>query len=296
MRYALCFLIARYGFLKLLGMQFYLGINWRDVPLENLSGFFLTWYYFGYSRALVIIIALFEITGSVLLLFRRTSLLGLFILLPLMINITLIDYFYNIHGVLIYALFMTGGLIYLLLLKWEKLKEVFLSTVDGLQGIRNPVLNHSIRLLVILAAFLTQVQWVTPLRKDGVDTVLQGKWKVEEQKVNGSSIAPDAWEQDSTVSVWFNLYLEEGWFTASSHPYYFVQKKAKFGHYKYYPTTNALEVLFLEDRGKEALAKFTVDKLSADKINMNGILKGDSITLSATRVRPVKTYRPYLDW
>jgi hypothetical protein len=69
LRYSLCYVIAGYGFTKVLGIQFYLGINWRDMPLEQLNGFFLTWYYFYYSRPLVLIIAFLEITSSVLLLF-----------------------------------------------------------------------------------------------------------------------------------------------------------------------------------------------------------------------------------
>lgn len=296
LRYSLCFLIAQYGFLKLLGMQFYLGINWRDVPLEKLSGFFLTWYYFGYARPLVVIIAFFEITGSVLLLFRRTTLLGVFILLPLMMNITLIDYFYEIRGVLIYVVFMTSGLIYLLLLHWEKLTQLFLYTIDHLPGNPNRALNNSLRLGIIILAFLTQLQWVTPLREDRTDTLLQGKWKVKQQTVNGIPFGPHDWEKDTTVSVWSNLYLEGGWFTASGHPYYFDQNNAKFGQYTYHVAEKALEVKFLGEKGKEEVSKFTVVTLNGDKMQVNGILKDDTVTLSLTRVSQVKSYRPYIHW
>ena len=55
-RYVVAFLIAHYGFTKVVGVQFYLGLNWQDRPASELNGFMLTWYYFYRSRALVLTI------------------------------------------------------------------------------------------------------------------------------------------------------------------------------------------------------------------------------------------------
>jgi hypothetical protein len=212
-----------------------------------------------------------------------------------MTNATLTDYFYNISGPFIYALFMTGGLTYLLLLHWERLEQLLFHTADYLPKISNKTAANLLRLAIIVLAFLSQLQWVTPLRKERFDTVLQGKWKVEQQTVNGNPIPPDAWEKDTTVSVWSNLYLEDGYFTASTHPYFFDPKKAKFGTYSYNVLKKDLTVKFSE-RGKEEVVNFTVDSAEADTMTLSGTLKGDRAILSLTRVKPLKTYRPYLDW
>src|SRR5688572_11401349 len=112
-RYVVAWMIAGYGFTKVTGLQFYLGMNWQDRPVSELNGFMLTWYYFYRSRALVLTIAAVEIVGSVLLLFPRTVLLGAALLLPLMVNVTLTDWFYEIRGPFPAALYLTLALAYL---------------------------------------------------------------------------------------------------------------------------------------------------------------------------------------
>jgi len=96
LRYWLAFEIATYGFAKVFKTQFAVSFLRDDTPVGRLSGFELTWNYYGHSYALSIIIASMQIGGSILLLFRHTTLLGVVILLPVLINIFLIDFFYQI--------------------------------------------------------------------------------------------------------------------------------------------------------------------------------------------------------
>jgi hypothetical protein len=86
-RYWLAFEISTYGFAKILGTQFHTPGYRKDMLLREANGFTLTWYYYGYSYALAVIIACTQIGGSILLLFRRTVLAGTIILLPVLINI-----------------------------------------------------------------------------------------------------------------------------------------------------------------------------------------------------------------
>ena len=65
----------------------------------KLAGLELTWTYFGFSHGMSAIIAFAQIGGSVLLLFRKTALLGVCLLLPVLLNIILIDIFYEIFAV-----------------------------------------------------------------------------------------------------------------------------------------------------------------------------------------------------
>jgi len=50
--------------------------------MGEVSGFWLTWYYFGYSPVYGTVIALVQIAGGVLLVLPRTSLLAALVLLP----------------------------------------------------------------------------------------------------------------------------------------------------------------------------------------------------------------------
>ena len=100
-----------YGFSKIVGAQFVVLDSELARPLGEVSGFWLTWHYFGYSTVYKLAIAAVEIVGGVLLPFRRTSLLGALILLPAFVNIVLIDVLYAIDlGALIAAVITLIGL------------------------------------------------------------------------------------------------------------------------------------------------------------------------------------------
>ena len=266
------------------------------MPVLELDGRFLTWYWFYFSRPLVLIIAFVEIIGSVLLLFRRYTLLGAFILLPVLVNITLTDYFYNIGDfVFKVSFFLSSGLIYLILLHWEKLLQLFFNKVDRLPKISNVLLSNLLRLAIIILAFLSNLQWVTPWKKERFDTLLQGKWKVDDQIINGKPIQAHAWEKDTSVIIWSTLYIEDGYCTISTHPYYFDPKKAKFTTYTYNASKRTLQIKFSEEKGKEEIFNATVDSLIGDKMIIKGILASDTMILKLTRVKPIKTYHAYWD-
>ena len=89
-RYFAALLIIQYGFAKVNDAQFTVLQSVLDQPLREVSGFWLTWYYFGYSEVYGNLIALVQIAGGVMLLFRKTTLLGACLLLGVMANIVLV--------------------------------------------------------------------------------------------------------------------------------------------------------------------------------------------------------------
>lgn len=90
-RYYAAFVLLFYGFAKLMGAQFTILDSQLATPMGEVSGFWLTWYYFGYSATYSNIVAITQIIGAVLLCFRRTTLIGALVVLPLMVNIVSID-------------------------------------------------------------------------------------------------------------------------------------------------------------------------------------------------------------
>ena len=59
-----------YGFAKLNGSQFTVLDSELTKPLGEVSGFWLTWYYFGYSPVYGNLLALIQIGGGILLVSR----------------------------------------------------------------------------------------------------------------------------------------------------------------------------------------------------------------------------------
>jgi hypothetical protein len=61
--------------------------------VSSLTGYELTWFYYGYSRTYSVILGLTQVSGGALLLFRKTALHGALAMLPVIVNILLIDIF-----------------------------------------------------------------------------------------------------------------------------------------------------------------------------------------------------------
>ena len=100
-----------YGFAKVNGSQFTVIDSEVTKPLGEVSGFWLTWYYFGYSATYGMLVAAVQIVGGVLLIVPKTSLLGALVLIPIAANIVLIDIFFGIRGALVPAVVLLGSLI-----------------------------------------------------------------------------------------------------------------------------------------------------------------------------------------
>jgi hypothetical protein len=105
--------ISIYAVSKMLGYQ------WPNYKLPQTVGnsFQLTWLFFGYSRPFTLVIGTLQLAGSILLLIKRTRLIGVFVLTPIMVNIVLIDIFYKIPtgalGNAVFYLLCLFGIVYL---------------------------------------------------------------------------------------------------------------------------------------------------------------------------------------
>lgn len=97
-RYFIATMLISYAFAKILGTQFTAQPSTYDQPIGLLSGFNLTWYYYGYSFWYGVFIAVSQIATSLLLFFRKTTRIGIILFLSFMVNILLVDYAYDIDG------------------------------------------------------------------------------------------------------------------------------------------------------------------------------------------------------
>ncbi|MCR9132545.1 MAG: hypothetical protein NXI08_08225 [bacterium] len=92
-------MLSIYGLGKIMGGQFYQnGVPDKvaSIPLAEVGGFDLAWTFFGYSFGYIVFIGGSQLLGSLLLLFERTKILGAAILVPILLNIIIVDFFYEI--------------------------------------------------------------------------------------------------------------------------------------------------------------------------------------------------------
>ena len=97
------------------------GTAGEDKMVSELSGMELMWVFYGYSQPFVIIIGALEITGGILLLIKKTRVLGCLFLSTILVNIILQDIFYGVHlGALKAALLYQSIILVILWLNREK--------------------------------------------------------------------------------------------------------------------------------------------------------------------------------
>ncbi len=132
-RYGVAFDLAEFGWAKICHLQLVMPMSKLDLPYNSFSSSDLFWYFFSYSYTFGCIIAALQIAGAMLLLFHRTRLVGVFILLPVLANILLMDIFYQIgFGVVVHASIMMAGILYFLVIEFNRLKEFFFAATNRL--------------------------------------------------------------------------------------------------------------------------------------------------------------------
>lgn len=125
-RYFLATMIISYAFAKILETQFVSQPSIYDRPIGSLNGFQLTWFYFGYSYWYGLVIAFTQIISAFLLFYRKTVRIGIILFLTFMVNITLMDFAYDIKEAKIMALILTGMALFVLLSDYKLLIKYFL--------------------------------------------------------------------------------------------------------------------------------------------------------------------------
>jgi hypothetical protein len=156
-RYCIAFNIMAFGWKKFYGLQFIVPSEIAQMPMNEQTGEWLTWFYFGYSHTFGIIIATIQIIGGFMLLFRKTVLAGATILFSVLLNLTLINIFYGMNaGALLQSVLLTIGVLFLLLLNYKKLVDFFFKTKSDLPSIniKNRLLKNVLRFSAIVLSLL----------------------------------------------------------------------------------------------------------------------------------------------
>jgi hypothetical protein len=206
-RFVLASFLIIYGMAKLLGTQFFQSGALLDEPLSEISGFELTWAYFGYSSLYSHFIALGQIFFAALLLFDRTKRLGMLGLLPIILNIVLVNYEYNISSetMIVSCAFLVLNL-YLVFSEFDDLKRFFWD-----ESVKNDH-RYLKRFTGVIRAFLLLAMiggaWIfISLIKTNfmAETPVSGDWAVRQVLVDKSPVEPGAEFGGGWKKVYFDF-------------------------------------------------------------------------------------------
>ena len=274
MRYAVALDLATFGFQKIFHLQFLTPLGMLDESFSSFSGEWLTWSYFGHSYAFICVIGGLQIIGSFMLLFSRTRLLGLMVILPILLNIMLIDFFYGLApGVLAHATFMTMAAIYILLLDYDRLVLFFLKYLNPETSapIQNIRLKNVGRFSVLFVPLILIAFNPAPNKHPQ----FTGKYTVATMQVNGKTMMPTTC-QDSLLTVVYLDLEDECVFEFNG------LKRRMFGFYK------------LDDQGDQVTISWHYPPTAKDKFNgtmkyvegnveLRGKIGNDSLAVKLTK-------------
>jgi hypothetical protein len=146
-----------YGLGKIVGGQFYRRGRLPEEVANTLLGeapaFDLAWTFMGYSFGYILFIGLAEVLGAWLLLWDRTKLLGVAVLLPVMVNILVFDVlFLDKYGALASATIYTLLLLVILVCNKERVGQAVRALTSRVQSARMPVQQKARVVIVALVA------------------------------------------------------------------------------------------------------------------------------------------------
>jgi len=202
-RYGVAFDLAEFGWAKICHLQLVMPMSKLDLPYNSFSPSDLFWNFFSYSYLLGCIIAALQIAGAMLLLFHRTRLVGVFILLPVLANILLMDIFYKIgFGVVVHASIMTAGILYFLVIEFKRLKVFFFATTNQL-----PELHFSRYVKWIIRLSIVYIPLLLIAMHEKVDKYpgLTGKYEIKQLTINHQLLHRDTCADNILTEVYFDI-------------------------------------------------------------------------------------------
>jgi hypothetical protein len=216
---ALCYFIsldfALFGFQKLAHQQFFTPLGVLDTPFNEINNEMLTWAFFGRSRPLTYIIGIFQIMGSVLLIVPRTRLLGVIFIIPIILNILLIDIFYDLPiGIVFHVLIMTAGLGYLLFQYYEDLFDFFLRRT---QNFSSPFASRAGKTALYVSVVGLPIVFISMFPRKSAHPEYVGKYEVQNLTVDGANMLLPGVCRDSVLTVVYLEIMDVAVFEYGSH-------------------------------------------------------------------------------
>ena len=150
-----------YAASKIFGGQFYMNgklpAEVASTTLGDASSFALAWTFMGHSYLYILFVGLSQLLGAWMLLWNKTKLLGVAILIPIMINIILFDLiFLDVYPALANAIIVFSMLLMILFFNKEKVAEAFLQLTSFPESevlLKRRLITFGVTILVMVLIF-----------------------------------------------------------------------------------------------------------------------------------------------
>lgn len=174
-RYFICLLMLLYGLVKVLQAQFYTDNSWKDIPLGELNGMQLTWAFYSYSPVYEIMLGVAEVTAGLLVLFKRTTKLGVLLFLAIALNLVSINLIFNIGALGSAVPLLIAGLI--LFVFHFKNYAVFFWARQPKQNCKSPATKIAPAAVVVIGCTLASFIIYNNKYRIKNDVRIKGTWE-----------------------------------------------------------------------------------------------------------------------
>lgn len=230
-RYFVVYTMLNYGFSKVFPGQFpTLGYYSLEKTFGNKSPMGVLWTFMETSRAYTFFGGFMEVTGGLLLLFRRTKTLGALISMAVMMNVVILNFAYDVP-VKIFSTHLVLLCFFILTYEWKKLYNFFiLHQAEILNynklSVRKKWMLVTVRTVKgLLIAFLLFTLFIKPLvSQHNKKTPLAGTYIVERFVLNNDTLPLNP--RDAVR--WNKMYI------ANSDNIYVVRKENEVSSYNSY--------------------------------------------------------------
>ncbi len=160
-RYSLGIIMLTYSLTKILKTQFALpGFVWTETQtLETIASKQLAWVFLGYSTWFQVLLGLLEFLPAILIFFRRTTLIGAILMLPVTLNVALINYALDLWDetkLLSLMLLFLNLLIFAF--EWRRVKSIFLTVIGKALTIKFQITELIVNVAVIVIVSYISLQ------------------------------------------------------------------------------------------------------------------------------------------
>ena len=151
-----------YAISKLFGGQFYMNgklpTEIANTTLEEASSFSLAWTFMGHSYFYILFVGFTQLLGAWFLLWNKTKLIGVIILIPIMVNIIIFDIiFLDVYPALANAIIVFSMLLLVLFFNKEIIIGTYQRLIDSPKNSKVPLkrrlITIGITILVIVLIF-----------------------------------------------------------------------------------------------------------------------------------------------
>lgn len=279
-RYYVAFTMLAYGFAKVFEGQFpSLAYYSLEKKFGDMSPMGVLWTFMETSRAYTFFGGLMEVTGGLLLLFRRTKTLGALVAVAVMMNVAILNFAYDVP-VKIFSTNIVLLCIFMLTYEWKKFYNFFILHKSEILNYNKLRVRKKWMLITLrsvkglLIAGLLYMFFITPLMKQPDEKIpLEGVYSTELFVLNNDTLPANSWNSRRWNKM--NIYNSEGLNV--------VRKENDDSWYKSkIDVVKKTIVLHTNDDSVTVFANFRYD-LKKDTLFLNGKIGSDSAKITFTR-------------